>query len=181
MKLQEEQTQILEAQRRKEEHKKRQAEKRTRLAAEENRLKEMQRLAMEELEDENRRQLARQAHEKEVQLAEIRTQRLEEQKRKLAQDEIERNKKAVEHRKAVQKFFADEQFRLRERLENMNLAEKKKHDALMKKQAEHAEQLRIRREKIEKRIEINMSMAQKIEEKRKFDFIQKQVIDRICP
>ena len=44
----------------------------------------------------------------------------------------------------------------------------------MKRQKEHAERLREKREKIEKRIEINMNMAEKIEEKRKNDFLDKQ-------
>ena len=53
-------------------------------------------------------------------------------------------------------------------------SERKKHDALIKKQKEHAERMKDRREKIEKRIEMNMSMAEKIEEKRKNDFLDKQ-------
>ena len=45
---------------------------------------------------------------------------------------------------------------------------------MIKKQKEHAERLKERREKIEKRIELNVIMAEKIEEKRKSDFLDKQ-------
>ena len=45
---------------------------------------------------------------------------------------------------------------------------------MMKKQKEHAERLKERRDKIEKRIETNVNMAEKIEEKRKSDFLEKQ-------
>lgn len=56
----------------------------------------------------------------------------------------------------------------------MQYAEKKKQDAILKKQAEHAEALRKRRESIEVRIENNMEMAKAIEEKKKADFLAKQ-------
>lgn len=46
---------------------------------------------------------------------------------------------------------------------------------LIKRQKEHAEKLRDKREKIEKRIELNVTMAEQIEEKRKNDFLDKQV------
>jgi hypothetical protein len=42
------------------------------------------------------------------------------------------------------------------------------------KQREHAEQVRERRDRVEKRIEMNMSMVDRIEEKRKIDFMEKQ-------
>ena len=52
--------------------------------------------------------------------------------------------------------------------------ERKKQEALMVKQKEHADQVRERRSRTEKRIEQNMSMADRMEEKRKTDFLDKQ-------
>jgi hypothetical protein len=42
------------------------------------------------------------------------------------------------------------------------------------KQKEHAEQIRERRDRVERRIEMNMSMVDRIDEKRKTDFMVKQ-------
>lgn len=42
------------------------------------------------------------------------------------------------------------------------------------KQKEHAEQIRERRDRVERRIEMNMSMVDRIDEKRKTDFMEKQ-------
>ena len=52
--------------------------------------------------------------------------------------------------------------------------ERKKQEALMVKQKEHADQVRERRSRTEKRIEQNMSTADRMEEKRKTDFLDKQ-------
>jgi hypothetical protein len=63
---------------------------------------------------------------------------------------------------------------LRQRLENMQNAEKKKQDAIMKKQQIHAEALRQKRAAIEERIDQNMKVAEMMEEKKKQDFIERQ-------
>ena len=52
----------------KEELRKKQQEKRLKLAAEERRLKELQKAAMEEVEEENRKALAHEMHKKEMEL-----------------------------------------------------------------------------------------------------------------
>jgi hypothetical protein len=173
-KVQEDMTQRLEQNRRKEEDRKRQADKRARLAAEEKRLKDMQRAAMDEMEEENRRQIARQMHDREKEIEDKRQQDMMNYKRRLADEQRERDEKATEHKRTVQKYFADEQLKLRERLESMNFHEAKKQAAMMERQQVHAEEVRIRREKIEKRLAMNMMMAEKIEEKRKQDFLDKQ-------
>jgi len=158
---------------RKDEVRKKQQEKRLKLAAEERRLREMQKVAMEEVEEENRRALAHEMHAKEVQLAEQTAIRMQEDKKRRREAEIERKQKLEEQRAQVQKFFADEQLALRARLETLHLAEEKKQAAMLAKQAELQEQARIKREMVEKRIEQNMHLAKMMEEKRKNDFLEK--------
>ena len=77
----------------KEEIRKKQFEKRMRIMAEERRLKELQKAALEEAEEENRMAVARSMHEKEMQLAEEKERKLKEMKKKAVEDEIERKKK----------------------------------------------------------------------------------------
>mmetsp|Transcript_10784 Transcript_10784/g.10410 ORF Transcript_10784/g.10410 Transcript_10784/m.10410 type:complete len:642 (+) Transcript_10784:246-2171(+) len=174
VKIQEEMNQRMEVQKRREDQAKRQTEKRSRLAAEERRLKEMQKSAIGEVEEENRRALARQMHERDKMIEDQRARKEVQARRRAAEEEMDRSRKAEEHKAQVQKYFADEQLRLRERMETMNFAEKKKNDQIIKKQKEHAHTMRAKREKIEKRIELNMSMAEEIEEKRKNEFLDKQ-------
>lgn len=52
--------------------------------------------------------------------------------------------------------------------------ERIKQEALLVKQKEHAEQVRERRDRVEKRIEMNSNMVERIDEKRKTDFVEKQ-------
>lgn len=63
---------------------------------------------------------------------------------------------------------------LRQRLDNMQNAEKKKQDAILEKQRIHAENMRKKRAAIEERIEKNVTMASMIEEKKKNDFLERQ-------
>ena len=126
------------------------------------------------MEEENRRQIARQMHEKEKELADKREMDIRMYKRRIAEEQRERDEKAGEHKRAVQKYFNDEQIKLRQRLESMNFHEAKKLAALTERQSRHEEEMRAKREKIEKRLAMNMMMAEKIEEKRKQDFLQKQ-------
>ena len=126
------------------------------------------------MEEENRRQIARQMHEKEKELADKREMDMRMYKRRLAEEQRERDEKAAEHKRAVQKYFNDEQIKLRQRLESMNFHEAKKMAALTERQQRHEEEMRAKREKIEKRLAMNMMMAEKIEEKRKQDFLEKQ-------
>lgn len=153
---------------------KKQQEKRMRLMAEERRLRELQKSAMEEAEEQQRLALAREAHEKERALAEEAARKQAEQRRRAREEEQERKRKHEEHRRQVEQFFAEEQMRLRQRLESMQYAERKKQEAIMKKQAEHAEMMRRKRQMIEERISMNMEMAKAIEEKKKQDFLSKQ-------
>jgi hypothetical protein len=156
------------------ERRKKGQEKRMKLMAEERRLRDLQKVAMEEAEEANRVALARSMHEKERQMVEENAHKLLEAKRSAKEEEMERKKKHEEHRRQVEQFFAEEQMELRKRLENMQFAEKKKQDAIVAKQQTHAENLSKRRAAIEKRIEQNMEMAKLIEEKKKNDFLEKQ-------
>lgn len=164
----------LEEARKKEELRKKQEEKRMKLVAEERRLKELQKMAMQEAEENNRRVLAREMHEREAMFAEQKAREAELEKRKRREQELERAAKHEEHKKQVQRFFEEEQMRIRKRLETMQDAEKKKQQAILAKQAQLAEELRLKRLAVEERIERNMRMAEQVEEERKNEFFRKQ-------
>eukprot|EP01038_Epipyxis_sp_PR26KG_P014118 gene14118-18944_t len=174
VKIQQEMEKRIEHQKKKDELRKKKQEKRVKLMAEERRLRELQKIALEEAEEENRRNVAREMHEKEQALAEERAKKLVEDKKRAQELELERKIKNDEHKRQVAQFFAEEQMQLRQRLESMQYAEKKKQDAILSKQRKHMEDLRIKREAIEKRIEENMEMAKAMEEKRKTDFMNRQ-------
>ena len=74
----------------------------------------------------------------------------------------------------VQRFFSDQQMELRRRLEEMQYAERKKQQMIMKTQREKKKQMAIKREIVEQRIERNMELAAAVEEKRKNDFLDAQ-------
>lgn len=157
----------------KDELRKKQQEKRLKLGAEERRLRELQKAALEEVEEENRRALAHEMHKKEVELVAAAAERAAEEKRQRRAAEVERKAKLEEQRATVQKYFADEQMALRRKLETLHLAEEKKQAAMLKRQAEQSEILTKRRAMIEKRINENMKLAKMVEEKRKNDFLEK--------
>jgi hypothetical protein len=164
----------IQAQKKKDELRKKKQEKRMRLMAEERRLRELQKAALEEAEEARRQQLAKDMHEKEMAQAEENLRKAVEAKRRAREIEEEKKRKHEEHRQAVEQFFSEEQMRLRQRLESMQYAEHKKQEAILRKQAELAEQQRIKREQIEQRIEQNMNIAKLIEDKKKEDFLAKQ-------
>lgn len=158
----------------KEDMRKKQQQKRMKLMAEEGRLREMQKLAMEEAEEAKRRGLARNMYQREQKA-------IADQKKKEAADlayaqecEAERKRKQEEHRIQVARFFSEEQAKLRERMETMQEAEVRKTKAIEEAQHKKKVELRKKREMVEKRIERNMEMAAAVEVKRKQDFIDKQ-------
>jgi hypothetical protein len=108
---------------------------------------------MEEAEEQNRLAVAREMHDREVSHAAETEHKRQEQKRFGREQEEEKKRKHAEHKRQVEQFFSEEQMQLRQRLESMQYAEKKKQDAILKKQTEAAETLRVRRNAIEKRIE----------------------------
>jgi len=157
----------------KEELKKKQEGKRMKLVAEERRLRELQKTAMTEAEEANRRQLAKDMHEREAAFAEQKAREAKEEAKRRREAEQERAAKHEVHKLQVQRFFDEEQQRIRKRLESMQDAEKKKQAAIMAKQAQLAEELRVKREMVEERIERNMQMSIEAEEKRKDDFMRR--------
>ena len=164
----------LQEQKKKEELRKKQQEKRLKLAAEERRLKELQKAAMEEVEEENRKALAHDMHKKEMELAEMNRKKEIAEKKRRRELEIERKIKLEEQQAKVAKFFADEQARMRANLETLHLAEEKKQKAMLEKQARAKEEASKKRAAIEKRIEMNVKVAKMVEQKRKDDFESKQ-------
>eukprot|EP01035_Chromulina_nebulosa_P020900 gene20900-27090_t len=173
-KIQQELEERIQKERKKEELNKKEQEKRLRLLAEERRLKELQRKALEDAEEETRRNIAKEMHLREKQLADENNRKLQEQKERLRFEEIEKAKLNDEHRKQIESYFENEKSKTREKLELLKLADKKKHDFLVEKQRTHAENLRKKRELIEKRIDQNVKMSKLVEEKRKNDFMEKQ-------
>lgn len=158
----------------KDELRKKQQEKRLRLMAEEGRLRELQKVALEEAEEENRRAVAKDMYEREVTIAEDSKRKLEQARREAIEIDLEKKRKHEDHRRITQKFFEDENMKLRERLESMQGAEKKKQDAILEKQKYHADALLKKREIVEARLRQNMSYARKNEETRKEAFLEKQ-------
>jgi hypothetical protein len=173
-KVQQDMAERLEDAKKKELVKKKQQEKRLALMAEERRLKELQRATQEEVEEQNRRQVAKSMHEKELELAAMNLKKERERKKEAIAAEIQKRQKQEEYKRQTAQYFADEEARLRKRLEDMNGAEEKKQAAIMAKQAEHAEIVRQRRAAIEARLETNFAMAKQVEDKRKNDFLEKQ-------
>ena len=173
-KVQQDMAERLEEAKKKELLKKKQQEKRLALMAEERRLKELQRATQEEVEEENRRTVAKTMHEKELELASMNLKKERERKKQAIANEIQKRQKQEEYKRQTAQYFADEEARLRKRLEDMNGAEEKKQAAIMAKQAEHAEMIKKRRAAIEARLETNFAMAKQVEEKRKNDFLEKQ-------
>ena len=160
----------------KDELRKKQQEKRLKLAAEERRLKELQKAALEEVEEENRKAVAHDMHVKEMELAAQRARKEKAEKKRRRELEVERKIKLEEQQAKVAKFFADEQARMRANLETLHLAEEKKQKAMNEKNAQLKEELRKRRAAIEKRIATNVKVAKMVEQKRKDDFEYKQAI-----
>lgn len=158
----------------KEDMRKRQQAKRMKLMTEERRLRELQKLAMEEAEEANRVAVAKQMHEREKAFQEEKLSKEKEDKRKAREDDAEKKRKNEEHRAQVEKFFADEQAELRKRLDSIHLADEKKQAAIVERQQRLAEELRKKRDAIEQRIEKNMEMAKMIEQKKKDDFLERQ-------
>jgi hypothetical protein len=164
----------IQAAKKKDELRKKQQEKRLKLTAEERRLKELQKAALEEVEEENRKALAHDMHVKEMELAAQRARKEKNEKVRRRELEVERKLKLQEQQAKVAKFFADEQARMRANLETLHLAEEKKQAAQNEKQAALKAELSKRRAAIEKRIETNMKVARMVEQKRKDDFETKQ-------
>ena len=158
----------------KDELRKKQQEKRMKLAAEERRLKELQKAALEEVEEENRKAVAHDMHVKEMELAAQRARKEKAEKKRRRELEVERKIKLEEQQAKVTKFFADEQARMRANLDTLHLAEEKKQKAMLDKQATLKAEVMKRRAAIEKRIETNMKVAKMVEQKRKDDFEEKQ-------
>lgn len=173
-KLQQDMEKRIQLQKKKDDMRKKQQQKRMKLMAEESRLRELQKLAMEEAEEAKRRGLARAMYDREQKA-------IEEAKKKEAADlaharqcEAERKRKQEEHRMQVARYFAEEQAKLRERMESMQEAEIRKKKAIDEAQRKKKVELRKKRDMVEKRIERNMEMAAAVEAKRKQDFIDKQ-------
>jgi len=158
----------------KEELRLKQQEKRLKLMAEERRLREMQKVAQEEMEEVNRKNMAKAMYEKEKALQDRQVREAKEAKMKLKVEEAEKKAKQQEHKAQVQRYFAEEQMKLRQRLESMNGAEEKKQAAIRAKADATAAELLLKRAQADERIQRNMDMAKAVEEKRKTDFLSKQ-------
>lgn len=173
-KIQQEMAEKMTLEKKKEEMKLKQQEKRLHLVAEERRLRELQRQAMEDAEEENRRKMAKNMHEKEVELKEARERKLIEDKKRAREMDEEKKAKNEEARKAVERFFEEEQMQLRQRLETLHVAEEKKMAAIKARADEHAIQLKIKRDMVEERLKKNMEVATLVQQQRKEAFLRKQ-------
>lgn len=175
MKSQKEIEKRLEVAKQQEAIRQKQQEKRIKLVAEERRLKELQRVALAEAEEAHARELAKQINEREKHIAQEQARKLEEQRTRLREEEEEKKRKYEEHKLQVQKFFAEQQSALNERLELMTLREKAKEKELQEKQEQKRLELAERRKEIEERIERNIQAAELMEKRRKEEYLNRQV------
>lgn len=173
-KIQQEMQQKIAAQKKKDEMRKKQAEKRVRMMAEERRLRELQKAAQEEAEEENRKAVAHRMHLQEQELLREKEERAKEEKKRMREKEEEKIRAHEEHRRKTEQFFEEEQMKLRQRLENLNDADRKKQELIIARQKAAQEEVRKRREEAEKRIAKNMEMAELIEKRKKEQFLEKQ-------
>lgn len=174
--VQEEMTKRLQEAKKKDQLRVNQSEKRLRLLGEERRLKDLQKVALEEAEEAKRREMSKQTFEKERDLQEAQARQRDAERKRAREDEIEKKRLHEEHQRQVAKFFADHQMELRKRLESMQGADKKKQDAMLEKQAKTLEENLQKRASAEERLRKNFEMAKLVEEKRKNDFLQSQVL-----
>ena len=173
-KVQEDMNKRIEEAKKKEQLRLKMQEKRLRMVAEERRLRDLQKVAEEEAEEQRRRDLANTMFLKEKELADAQARKREADKRRAREEDAEKKRKHEEHQRATQKFFADHQMELRRRLESMQGAEKKKQDAILQRQQELMEELLKKRAMVEERLQRNMMISKKVEEKRKNDFLENQ-------
>eukprot|EP00607_Mallomonas_marina_P007318 CAMPEP_0182418818 /NCGR_PEP_ID=MMETSP1167-20130531/3190_1 /TAXON_ID=2988 /ORGANISM="Mallomonas Sp, Strain CCMP3275" /LENGTH=638 /DNA_ID=CAMNT_0024593231 /DNA_START=29 /DNA_END=1946 /DNA_ORIENTATION=+ len=151
-----------------------QQEKRVKLMAEERRLRDLQRAAVAEAEEAHAKELARQMNERDKIKQENKQEKLKNKKLNYVVKKNKKKRKYEEHRIQVQKFFADQQAALTERLSLMKLKEQEKEREVLKKQAEVKEKMAEKRQAIEERIERNIQAAEYLEQRRKEEFLQKQ-------
>jgi hypothetical protein len=172
-KLQQEMTDRIDKEKRKSEMRKKQQEKRLKLMAEERRLRDLQKATQEEVEEENRRALAKQTFDREQIIIDENNKKAALLKKQAREAEEQRKLKHEQHMRETAKAVAEEQALLRERIALMEKAEQKKVDAIVAKQARLAEELRVKRAIVEKRIEDNIKSSQEVEELKKTTFMEK--------
>ena len=157
-----------------EEKRKREKAKRDKMVAEERRLKELRKKAMEDAEEEMRQEQAREMFRKEEELQIKRRAAEKAQKIEARQKEEERLRKQEEHRQQTQRILAEQQAAIKARMMEMEKLEQERQKRIAAELAEEKRRVAARRAAIEERITRNMKMAQKIEDKRKDDFYAKQ-------
>jgi len=156
-----------------EEKRKREKEKRGKMIAEERRLKELKRRTMDEQEELLRQEQARAMRKKEEQIQAERELRDKQAKIEAKEREEERLRKQEEHRLQTQRILDEQQSEIKARLEEMEKQEAIRLEMMERKNEQRRRAMAAKRRAIEERIERNMKMAVKIEQKRKDDFIAK--------
>jgi len=158
----------------KEEQRKREKVKRGKLVAEERRLKDLRRKAMEDAEEEMRQQQAKAAYLKEKAVQGEREEKEREYKKETRLREEERQAKKEEHRVMTQRILDEQQAAIKAKMEEMESAEELRQRRLAEDYEVEKAKVEAKRRAIEERISRNMKMAAKVEEKRKQDFFAKQ-------
>eukprot|EP00620_Florenciella_sp_RCC1587_P018944 CAMPEP_0182573454 /NCGR_PEP_ID=MMETSP1324-20130603/20224_1 /TAXON_ID=236786 /ORGANISM="Florenciella sp., Strain RCC1587" /LENGTH=611 /DNA_ID=CAMNT_0024788569 /DNA_START=90 /DNA_END=1925 /DNA_ORIENTATION=- len=172
--IQTERDKRMEIEKAKEEKRKREKEKRSKLAAEERRLKDLKKKAMEDAEEEQRTEQARQMFEHEKQIRRKREAQARRDKVEARNREEERLRKQEEHRLHTQRILNEQQAAIKARLQEMEAQEEVRIVQMEEKEVQRKHAMHAKRAAIEARIERNMKMAKKIEKKRKTDFFAKQ-------
>ena len=148
--------------------------KRGKAMAEERRMRDLQRQAQEDAEEEKRQQSAYAMFLKDKEKAEQQTRREKLRKIEAREREIERNRKSEEYREETAAILKAQQDAIMERLQEMGKAEKIRSDLVEKKRRETKKKVLAERKAAKIRIDRNLSAARGIEIKKREDFELKQ-------
>lgn len=172
--IQKEMQERIEEEKRKEMLEKKGHEKRFKEKLEERRLQDAHRAVMDQLQEEENKRYAQEMHERDCKIQEERERKILEQKRQIRKECERKFQEHEEAKKKLQNFFMEEQIRLRNKLEEMNLSEQRKQEVLAERHRLKLENNRRKQELLKVRIDKNRQVAKFIENKRKEDMQQKQ-------
>jgi len=157
----------------KEERRKKEKGKRAKLLAEERRIKDLRRKAMEDAEEEMRLAQAKAMHQKEKAIQAEKAAKEKAARKEARLKEEQRLAKQEEHRIQTQRIMEEQQAAIRARMQEMERAEELRLARIEAEEAEKKKQLAEKRKAIEERLDRNMKMAARAEEKRKQDYHEK--------
>ena len=172
--IQEEANGKIETDRKLQERREREKVQRKKEMAEVKRQKELQKRAQAEAEEERRRQLATEMFEKDRILAEERKRHDKIRDIETKNKEVERKRKAEEHRQQTEAILKKQQQEIIERLKELDHAEAVRTEMMEVQRIERAKEMEERRLEVSLRIKKNLKNARKVEHDRKKEIQSKQ-------